>query len=164
MGVWRDMYGPRNQDFIDGVKAGVEMYAVWNDGEQRVGVVGQLLKEVLAFVEEDLSRKKPSCYECAHRGTLPGNTHSKCLHPKIKDSAEDPLANVLGMLASVGRTSPLPLPEKNPLNIKGSEHGIKKGWFNWPVNFDPVWLLNCDGFYPKNEPPSHFEKFGEEKK
>jgi len=22
-------------------------------------------------------------------------------------------------------------------------------WFIWPVNFDPVWLENCDGFEPK---------------
>jgi hypothetical protein len=20
------------------------------------------------------------------------------------------------------------------------------GWFVWPLNFDPVWLENCDGF------------------
>lgn len=30
--------------------------------------------------------------------------------------------------------------------VKGHPHGIRRGWFLWPVNFDPVWLLSCDGF------------------
>ena len=30
--------------------------------------------------------------------------------------------------------------------VKGNEHGIRNGWFIWPLNFDPVWLVSCDGF------------------
>jgi len=30
--------------------------------------------------------------------------------------------------------------------IVGNPHGIKNGWFRWPVNFDPIWLVSCDGF------------------
>lgn len=30
--------------------------------------------------------------------------------------------------------------------VKGHWHGIERGWFLWPVNFDPVWLLACNGF------------------
>lgn len=29
---------------------------------------------------------------------------------------------------------------------KGHPHGIKSGWFSWPLNFDPVWLESCNGF------------------
>jgi len=32
------------------------------------------------------------------------------------------------------------------LNIRAAEQGIRRGWFIWPVNFDPVWLESCDGF------------------
>ena len=32
------------------------------------------------------------------------------------------------------------------LEIRGNETGIKGGWFTWPVNFDPIWLLSCNGF------------------
>ena len=39
------------------------------------------------------------------------------------------------------------------LNIKGDEHGIKRGWFSWPSNYDPVWLLNCDGFEQRDVQP-----------
>jgi hypothetical protein len=30
--------------------------------------------------------------------------------------------------------------------VIGNPHGIKHGWFNWPLNFDPTWLISCDGF------------------
>ncbi len=31
-------------------------------------------------------------------------------------------------------------------NAEGQPHGIKNGWFSWPWNFDPVWLVSCDGW------------------
>lgn len=33
----------------------------------------------------------------------------------------------------------------------GSHIGIKHGWFLWPFNFDPTWLLSCSGFAERNE-------------
>jgi len=30
--------------------------------------------------------------------------------------------------------------------VSGNAHGIRSGWFLWPLNFDPVWLESCDGF------------------
>ena len=36
-------------------------------------------------------------------------------------------------------------------NVEGNPHGIKSGWFYWPVNFDPVWLVACDGFSTSEE-------------
>ena len=60
------------------------------------------------------------CYRCLHRGHIPGNCHTKCTHPDVKD--------------------------RSKMRIKGNEQGIKGGWFAWPYNFDPVWLENCDGF------------------
>jgi hypothetical protein len=35
--------------------------------------------------------------------------------------------------------------------IKGNDHGIRNGWFRWPLNFDPIWLISCDGFSGKQE-------------
>jgi hypothetical protein len=37
----------------------------------------------------------------------------------------------------------------NAASVTGNEHGINSGWFRWPVNFDPTWLISCDGFRPK---------------
>jgi hypothetical protein len=35
------------------------------------------------------------------------------------------------------------------LNIKGNAHGVRRGWFMWPANFDPTWLESCNGFEEK---------------
>lgn len=37
-------------------------------------------------------------------------------------------------------------PAMKRLNVAGDNHGIRSGWFLWPLNFDPTWLLTCDGF------------------
>ena len=36
-------------------------------------------------------------------------------------------------------------------NVKGDEHGIKMGWFWHPFNFDPAWLISCDGYEEKSD-------------
>jgi len=30
--------------------------------------------------------------------------------------------------------------------VTGNAHGIRSGWFKWPLNFDPAWLVSYDGF------------------
>jgi hypothetical protein len=37
------------------------------------------------------------------------------------------------------------------LGVVGNPHGIKNGWFFWPLNFDPVWLEACNGFTERDE-------------
>lgn len=39
--------------------------------------------------------------------------------------------------------------------VTGNEHGIRQGWFTWPLNFDPTWLISCDGYSddPKDKKP-----------
>ena len=36
-------------------------------------------------------------------------------------------------------------------HVKGHLQGIQGGWFMWPRNFDPTWLLECDGFSTEEE-------------
>lgn len=63
---------------------------------------------------------KPNCYKCKWRGKVPGSAHSRCEHPIV-----------------------------NSLKVEGHERGIRGGWFHHPYNFDPVWLVSCDGFNAK---------------
>ena len=35
------------------------------------------------------------------------------------------------------------------VDVEGHPFGVKNGWFSWPHNFDPVWLLSCNGFEGK---------------
>lgn len=76
------------------------------------------------------------CYKCKYRGDLPGDTHSCCQYP----------GNKIGMFDFFSEENTKNI-EK--LNIKADSHGVRNGWFMWPVNFDPIWLLNCDGFTPR---------------
>ena len=34
-------------------------------------------------------------------------------------------------------------------DVVGYFHGAKQGWFWWPYNFDPTWLVSCNGFEKK---------------
>ena len=79
----------------------------------------------------------PDCYACQYRGE--DGEHSCCRHPSVKMDS-----NSFGALVDVlsGKTDAAAI----ALNIRGDPHGIRRGWFIWPANFDPVWLRNCDGF------------------
>lgn len=91
---------------------------------------------------------QPLCYRCIYRRDVPGSAHSGCVHPKA--GGNDPGLSALAILASVGRMSPVAdVVGADALNISANPHGIRNGWFNWPFNFDPVWLANCDGFTSK---------------
>ena len=70
------------------------------------------------------------CHQCQHVKSIPGDCHIACNHPEVQ-LAGGSLAMFLHPRA---------------LNIKGNPHGIRNGWFFWPINFDPTWLENCDGF------------------
>lgn len=79
---------------------------------------------------------KPNCYECKWRGMVAGSAHSCCNYPGTD-------TGILSFFAKVN------LEIGMKLHIKGNPHGIKNGWFMWPVNFDSTWLENCDGFEQK---------------
>lgn len=89
---------------------------------------------------------KPNCYNCKHRGPVAGSAHSCCNHPLATRDNDDPLLSIMSIFASVGRTDPIVGDSIRALNIRANLHGVNKGWFNWPWNFDPTWLENCDGF------------------
>ena len=104
------------------------------------------------MVSSKKNSKKPKCYNCIHRGTVPGSAHSACEHPAAKKATDgDPMVSLVGILASVrgvSATAAAPSVQKaaENLGIIASTTGLKNGWFNWPVNFDPVWLEVCKGF------------------
>lgn len=66
--------------------------------------------------------RTPDCYDCKHRRDIPGNAHSKCVHPQVSS-----------------------------LSVEVNPHGIKNGWVYFPYNFDPVWVNGCDGFEKKEK-------------
>lgn len=99
-----------------------------------------------------------ACYSCAHSRKVPDSMYTECVHPGRYREAPHFVSRVLNsgttnptagrevdrLGGSKAQTSVLP-----PLNIEAIPHAISSGWFAWPINFDPVWLTNCDG-YVKN--------------
>ena len=71
--------------------------------------------------EKVKSEIKVNCHKCIHRGSIPGSAHS-CCNCKKKINIK-----------------------VNPIGVRIS---ILRGWFIWPINFDPIWLKSCDGFTP----------------
>ena len=83
-------------------------------------------------------KTKADCYKCQYRGTVPGDCHSCCKYPGTKTELFDLFCKENVEIAK-------------KINIRGNIHGINNGWFMWPINFDPVWLENCDGFKEKEK-------------
>ena len=88
---------------------------------------------------------RPDCDKCKFRGSVPGSAHSRCHHPSIAEITASPIGNLFSAFASIQRTPPI-VHSSHRLQVKGNPHGISHGWFNWPWNFDPIWLEECDGF------------------
>ena len=94
------------------------------------------------------NNQKLNCYDCKYRGGIPGDAHSCCKHPKTGVGTDDPLTIGLMSLFATKRRG-APIQADTGFNVKGNPVGVKNGWFNWPFNFDLVWLEECDGFAGK---------------
>lgn len=81
-----------------------------------------------------------ACYRCRWRRELPGDAHSSCRHPLTEEWHKNPLAP---LIEATGGALPLSI---DGLVVEGHPHGVAMSWFAWPFNFDPTWLLRCDGF------------------
>lgn len=92
---------------------------------------------------------KPNCYKCKHRRSSMLGAHSSCHHP---DSGyqEDGMGGLMSIAEAIMGNKGLPGATK--LGIRGHAHGFMNGWFYWPADFDPCWLLSCNGFEEKEEP------------
>lgn len=104
-----------------------------------------------AFFRKHIDMKeKPNCYNCIYRKSIPGDAHSVCCHPKANPDSNE-LNGISALTTILGKYMGVLFFRNNPLNVTGVEYGIDNGWFNWPWNFDPVWLLTCDGFTKREE-------------
>jgi hypothetical protein len=69
---------------------------------------------------------KKNCYSCAYKGSVPGSAHSSCRFNWTKSNNKPPSAAI---------------------------HGIQSGWYNFPIDFDPVWQESlCESYSTEKEP------------
>lgn len=70
---------------------------------------------------------EPKCYTCKHRGTLPGDAHSTCKQALYEYSNRNPDLTI-------------------NIRVSLDPYGVSKGWANWPFNFDPLWVDDCNSY------------------
>jgi hypothetical protein len=93
--------------------------------------------------------KTHDCYNCTYKGSVPGSTHSSC--SIISHSVSEELKSTAKMLEASLALGAHALVDENtqePL-VKLDPHGVKKGWANWPLDFDPIWVQSCPFYKPK---------------
>jgi len=83
------------------------------------------------------------------RGSVPGSAHSCCkaLRHKAKHPSEPDVIKLETHL-SIGLVE-LKGSDDEPL-IRINPHGRKNGWANWPLDFDPIWVSECQFYLPKD--------------
>lgn len=114
-----------NRDRTDGyysVRKGIDLLTV--------------IKPEMVAVMKNIKVTRSQCLSCVHRGSVPGSAHVSCKHFEglFKKHNIDPLT---GMLA-VNKIDGMP---------KGDPHGISNGWYMFPYNYDPCWMLEDCHFY-----------------
>jgi hypothetical protein len=107
-------------------------------------IIDKLLQEKALFPDP----RKANCFQCLHRGDLSFSAHSCC---KAFDNVlidrvllRPPIEVIITTKVSVPGHKKYELPF-----VMGNPRGITNGWFIWPVNFDPTWLVGCFGFRVK---------------
>jgi len=81
-----------------------------------------------------------NCWKCKWKRNIPGSAHVRCEHPKAK-LPDHPLTPLIEMLSLFGCP-----PIKTELRVKIKATGIRGGWAGHPLNFDPIWIEECEGF------------------
>lgn len=80
-----------------------------------------------------------NCYNCKYRQGVVGSCHSSCKYPI--DSAK---AAIMFMTGATSLAT-----KDQSFIIEGNPHGVRNGWFTWPIDFDPTWVVLCTGFKQK---------------
>jgi hypothetical protein len=85
-----------------------------------------------------------NCYSCKFRLEVPGSAHSRCgaIKDKEKEISSLEIALLLGTVS---------LLVNEEVAISLNPHGVKSGWANWPLDFDPVWIDKCLIFKNKED-------------
>ena len=74
-----------------------------------------------------------NCHNCAYKSNIPGDTHISCRFNWAKSNEKPP---------------------------EGNLHGIRKGWYNFPMNYDPTWMIDeCKKFSSTIDKEMYLDSF-----
>jgi len=74
-----------------------------------------------------------TCWTCAYRGKVPGSCHLRCRFRWAGSGLEMP---------------------------QGDPYGVKHGWFIFPLNYDPTWMVGeCPAWSEVADPDKVIEEY-----
>lgn len=110
---------------------------------RKLTLVNESLPMLTTYDHNERDRLIPNCHHCRFKRRLLGNVHIACKHPSVTHRYEKDLYGMLTPNAGKGGIYP------NELDVWGRHTAMAKGWFAWPFNYGPVWLLRCIGYESK---------------
>lgn len=90
--------------------------------------------------------KNPNCHDCIWSRKLPGSVNLLCTITKVIDP--DDWCGLARKIVK-GEVSLVHKDTNEPM-ITICEQAKSLGWANWPIDFDPVWIEDCQYFADKN--------------
>lgn len=81
-----------------------------------------------------MDKVRNDCYKCPHRREVPGSVHSSChiLKPQLRTA--------IALMAMCGQMPTITNEKTGEDLLILNPTGVKEGWYNWPIDFDPVWV------------------------
>jgi hypothetical protein len=86
------------------------------------------------FSKEHTDPRKADCSKCKYRAEVIGSAHIACSYLGPAGFLEVALTGMPPTIETQWGEIPV---------VYANETGIRKGYFQWPINFDPVWLWWC---------------------
>lgn len=84
------------------------------------------------------------CYKCKYAKPIPGDCHIRCDHYLLHNASNKNIVYLSLSTLSPRDISNIKTTAKK-LKIKIDIYGFSRGLAMWPFNFDPKWILNCNG-------------------
>lgn len=81
-----------------------------------------------------MEKKQNDCYKCPHRSEIENSVHSKC------NVLDENVSLSMSLSVSSGVVDGIYSNKHGNHLLKFDTYGVKNGWCNWPVNFDPKWV------------------------
>jgi hypothetical protein len=89
--------------------------------------------------------KKNDCHLCPHSEKVTGSSHHiKC------NAMSGAIAMLTAMAVQSGKVQTMTNGKTGEVELRFNQHGVKNGWCNWPINFDPIWV-DCYLKVPQKE-------------
>ncbi len=92
-----------------------------------------------------------NCYRCKWKENVHGSFNVRCTHPLVPSEPDDsPLSMILASLLDTQKVFDI-LSGRNPMGLKVDKYALEVEWFDFPNDFDAMYIIKCDCYDEKKE-------------